>query len=100
MYTSYLAKKKLNIIHLLLRSQAGVDIVFALCHKNQHRSSRFIFQSFIKCENNLCLICPLLYFAMTLLVAGTAKSFGMTVWGMTRRPVSKGSRCEHVDKYM
>ena len=35
MYTSYLG----NVIHLLLRSQLGVDIVFALCCKNQYRSS-------------------------------------------------------------
>ena len=36
---SDLGKKQLNFIHLLLRLQAGVDIVFALCHKNQHRLS-------------------------------------------------------------
>ena len=28
--------------HLLLRLQAGVDIDFALCRKNQHRSSYFV----------------------------------------------------------
>ena len=33
-----MSKKELNIIHLLLRSQAGGDIVFVLCCKNQHRS--------------------------------------------------------------
>ena len=35
----------MNVIHLLLRSQAGVDIVFALCRKNQHRSSGFCYYS-------------------------------------------------------
>ena len=48
MYTSYLAKKQLNVFHLLLSSRAGVDIVFALCRKNQHRSSLLYYLSFTK----------------------------------------------------
>ena len=36
-------QKQLKVIHLLLSSRAGVDIVFALCRKNQHRSSNFCY---------------------------------------------------------
>ena len=32
-------QKQLKVIHLLLSSRADVDIVFALCRKNQHCSS-------------------------------------------------------------
>ena len=31
-------KLHMMVIHLLLRSQTRVNIVFALCRKNQHRS--------------------------------------------------------------
>ena len=41
-------KKPVIVIHLLLRSQAEVDIVFVLCHKNQHRSSLSTFTDFSK----------------------------------------------------
>ena len=36
------------VIHLLLRSRAGDDIVFVLCRKNQHRSSLSTFTDFSK----------------------------------------------------